>query len=442
VAGVSVTDGRSVVRTGADGQYELVSSGDRPFVYLSVPAGYHIPTRSNGTAQLYQPLRPGPAGEAEASFALTRSSAPDAHHRFLLLADPQTQNMREVKLFQEETVPDVRALVGAEPATPTFGIGCGDLMFDDLSLYPEYERAVQGMGIPFFQAVGNHDLNQDARTTEASTATFARHFGPDHYSFDRGAVHYVVLNDVFWHGAGYVGYLPDEQLAWLRADLASVEAGRPVVVALHIPALSRNFSRKGEKSPPVGGAVQNREALYRLLEPYKAHLLSGHTHESEHVFEGGVHEHVHGTVCGAWWSGPICYDGTPNGYAVYDVRGEDVRWTYKATGHPLDHQLRVYPHGADAEAPDQIVANVWNWDPEWKVVWYEDGERKGAMVRRNGFDPLSVQLHRGADQPPLRPWVEPQPTDHLFYAPASRRAREVRVEATDRWGRTYSAVAG
>jgi hypothetical protein len=202
-----------------------------------------------------------------------------------------------------------------------FGIGCGDLMFDNLSLFPEYERAVQGMGVPFFQVVGNHDLNFEGRTDEASVQTFMKHFGPEYYSFNRGAVHYVVLNDVFWHGAGYIGYLTADQLAWLEADLAGVEPGSPVVVALHIPALGTHFRRVGERRPNVGGAVQNREALYRLLEPYKAHVLSGHTHESEHVFEGGVHEHVHGTVCGAWWSGPICYDGTPNGYGVYEVRG-------------------------------------------------------------------------------------------------------------------------
>ncbi len=442
LGGVRVTDGRTVVRTGADGGYELVSDAGRPFVYLSVPAGYQIPVGPAGTARLHRPLRPNAAGDAEAAFALARLAAPDDRHRLLLLADPQTQNLREVRQFQRETVPDVRALVAAAPGVPTFGIGCGDLMFDDLALYPEYERAVRDMGVPFFQAVGNHDLDQAARTSEASTATFAGRFGPEYYSFDRGAVRYVVLNDVFWHGAGYLGYLPAEQLAWLKADLADLEPGRPVVVALHIPALSRLYSRERAKAPPVADAVQNREALYRLLAPYKAHLLSGHTHASEHVFEGGVHEHVHGTVCGAWWSGPICHDGTPNGYGVYDVRGEEVRWTYKATGHPPDHQLRVYPPGADPAAPGQIVANVWNWDPEWRVVWYEDGERKGAMTRRTGLDPLSVSLHSGADRPPLRPWVDPQPTDHLFYAPASPRAREVRVEAADRWGRRYSAVLG
>ncbi len=177
-----------------------------------------------------------------------------------------------------------------------------------------------------------------------------------------------------------------------------------------------------------------------MLEPYQAHVISGHTHESEHVFEGSVHEHVQGTACGAWWTGPICNDGTPSGYGVYEARGEELRWRYKATGHPDDHQLRLYQRGIDPAAPDEIVANVWDWDPAWTVAWYEDGMRKGLMARRVGTDPLSERLHRGDDLPPPRPWVEPAPTNHLFYVPVSADAGEIRVEATDRFGHTYSAV--
>lgn len=55
------------------------------------------------------------------------------------------------------------------------------------------------------------------------------------------------------------------------------------------------------------------------------------------------------------------------------------------------------------------------------------------------LDPWSVQLHTGPDLPPRRPWVEPIRTDHLFYAPVSKEAGEIRVEAVDRFGGVYSA---
>jgi hypothetical protein len=359
----------------------------------------------------------------------------------LLLPDVQTENAWEMARFHELSVPDVSATVASLGDRHAFGIACGDIMFDDLSLYPEYERGVQRMGIPFFQVVGNHDLDFDGPFDEASTTTFSRHFGPRYYSFDRGAVHYLVLDDVLYHGEGYIGYLERDQLAWLEEDLAHVEAGRTVIVALHIPVQGSGYVRNGEERPGVSVSVNNRDALYRLLEPYCAHVLSGHTHENDHNRAGGVHEHVSGTVCGAWWSGPICGDGTPHGYSVYEVDGEEVRWRYKGSGHAAEHQMRAYLPGADSSAPQELVANVWDADDAWRVDWYEDGVRRGRMARRVGHDPASLRIHAGDALPPRRTWVEPY-RRWLYYAPASPDAREIRVEATDPFGRTYSAPAG
>lgn len=441
VAGVSVSDGLGVVATDRDGRFELRSSSDRDFVWCSVPSGYRIPVGPTGTGRFHHAVAPSRGGELDALFELEPLEEGDERHAMLLLPDIQTQDRWEMERFHEQTVPDVLDTVRALGGRHAFGIACGDIMFDDLSLYPEYERGVRRMGIPFLQVVGNHDLDQEARTDEASTATFSRHFGPRYYSFDRGAVHYVVLDDVLWHGAGYIGYLERDQLAWLEADLARVEAGRPVIVALHIPVLGTAHVRGFTPRPGVSNSVNNREALVRLLEPYRAHVVSGHTHENDHNWILGLHEHVSGTVCGAWWSGPICGDGTPNGYSVYEVDGEEVRWRHKSTGLGSGHQLRAYLPGADPRSPEELVANVWDADEGWTVVWYEDGERRGRMARRVGHDPVSSRIHAGDQMPPRRTWVEPY-ARWLYYAPASPEAREIRVEATDRFGRTYAAMAG
>ena len=444
VAGVAVTDGRSVVQTADDGSFALDASTRQPFVSISVPSGYRIPQNETGTARFYQPL-PDTGPSAEATFDLTALDRSDEAHAFVVLADPQTQTDAEMQQFHDTSVPSVRQTVADLGDRPVFGVGCGDLMYDDLSLFPEYERAVSRMDVPFWQVVGNHDLDFAANTDAGSTATFERHFGPRYYSFNRGAVHYVVLDDVFWPGSDgfgsdtddYVGYIDAVQLAWLEQDLALVEDGRPVVVFMHIPALSTAYTRTDRDTPGTRGQVKNRNALYALLEPFDAHLIAGHVHENEHRFNAGRHEHVVGTVCGAWWSGPICYDGTPSGYAVYEVNGDAVQWRYQSTGQPADHQMRVYPKGADPNAPDEMVANVWDADPEWTVVWYEDGIRKGRMARRTGTDPLSEEMHRGPEKPKKRTWVDPLRTRHLYYAPVSDDARTLRVEATDRFGRTY-----
>ena len=431
-----VSDGLATAATDTDGYFELVSDTARRWVSLTLPAGHRVPTHETGTARLYRPIADR-GDEMAVAFDLEPRLDDDTRHSFLLLADPQTETDWEMGRLHAETVPDVQATIGAMDR-PVFGVACGDIMYDNLGLYPQYERAVAAMGVPFFQVVGNHDLDFDGGSDVASTLTFQRHFGPGHYSFEMGDVHYVVLDDVFWHGAGYIGYLTAEALTWLASDLSHVEPGRTVVVFLHIPVLPGSYERRGQRRPDPSVSVTNREALYPILEPYDAHVLSGHTHESEHPRHGGLREHVNGAVCGAWWSGDICYDGTPNGYGVYDVRGERLSWRYKATGRPADHQLRVYPVGADPEAPDELVANVWFADEDWSVVWYEGGDRRGLMARRVGFDPLAVALHAGEEKPSHRPWVDPVPTGHMYYAPADPAA-DVTVEATDPFGRTFAA---
>jgi hypothetical protein len=428
IANVAVSDGRTVVATASDGTFELVTSSQREFVRITVPAGYRVPTNPCGTARFYTPVA------EQAVFELERLPASDEKHTLLALGDIQTRDREEMGWFHERSVPDILGTIREQGDRHVLGIALGDLMFDHLDLYPEYERAVQALGVPFYQLIGNHDLDQEAGVDEDSTRTFTSRFGPRYYSFDRGAVHYVVLDDVFWNGEGYLGYLDADQLAWLAADLALVEKGRTVVVAAHIPVHGSHDVRQGRRKPTPTMSVTNRDILYRLLEPYRAHVLAGHTHESEHLFHHGLHEHVAGAICGAWWSGPICADGTPNGYAVYEVAGEELRWRYKSVGFPADHQIR-----AERSADGTVLANVWDWDPKWEVVLYENGSRRGAMTREDGRDPESVRLHQGPDLPPRVKWVEPYVTSHLFRARPSDGARDLVVEATNRWGRKFTA---
>ncbi len=437
--GVVVSDGRITAVTRPDGSYELVSAGDRPFVFVSPPSDAVLPIDQHGALRLFRPLTPAGRGGVAADFDLERRAVPATRHAFLVLADPQTQSLEETAMLHAETVPDVVETVAGFGDTPVFGVGCGDLMFDNLELFPEYQRAIGRMGVPFAQVVGNHDLDFSSPTDEGSTATFQWHFGPTYYSYNVGQVHYVVLDDVFWNGTNYFGYIDDVQLNWLAADLGVVKAGSTVVVFAHIPFVSSQYRRRGESSPSPGVSVSNRQAVLRLLEPFEAHIVAGHTHELEHARLDAAHQHVSGAVCGAWWSGPICADGTPNGYHVFEADGGVLRWRYKSTGLPADHQIRVYAKGSDPAAPDEIVANVWDHAAGWEVFWFEDGERKGSMGRRIGLDPDSVRLHAGPELPPRRPWVNPWQTEHLFFAPVSSGTRRVTVEALDPWGRRYAS---
>jgi Icc-related predicted phosphoesterase len=438
VKGVVVSDGVSAVGTKSDGTFELIASAQQPHVFMSLPSGHEIPTNATGTARFYAPIVHDKSS-MNVDWNLVRSNSFDDEHGFLQLADPQTLDAADMERFHNETVSDMQSTLRSLGTKPMFAVGCGDIMFNDLKLFPRYEEAIKKIGIPGFQVLGNHDIEFAAATDEESAATFLQYFGPSYYSFNKGEIHYVVLDDVFWHGNDYIGYIEEAQYDWLKADLSFVEKGKPVVVFTHIPPYNEQHVRMNEKKPGNRSVVVNRDALFRLLEPYTTHIIVGHMHETEHLVHHGSRIHVCGAVCGAWWTGDICFDGTPNGYGVYDVKGSQLRWRYKSTGQSFDHQMRLYAKGSDPKRPDEIIANVWDATNDWKVVWYEDGERKGEMTKGRGLDPLSVKLHAGADLPVKHKWVDPITTDHLFYAKVSSSAREVIVEATDKWERVYKA---
>ena len=448
IGNVAVTDGYTIVKTDKDGKYELTAHPSAEFVYISVPSGYHIPER-RWIADFYRPL----GHSLDNDFKLEKLSVDDLRHNFVVWADTQMISKKDVEQLMSQSVPDLQDLLKSYPkGTLWHGIGCGDLVWDHFELFGDYKEAVDLCGIPFYNVIGNHDMDLDARTDDKSDMTFREHFGPTYYSFNRGEIHYVVLDDVFFIGVDkkYIGYLTEHQLAWLEQDLATVKHGSTVVVSLHIPT-NTGAARRDKKEEEFGGTVSNRKQLYKLLAHYKVHLMSGHTHFNDNWEEGDMMEHNHGTVCGAWWTGPICGDGTPSGYGVYEVDGAEIKWYYKSTGMDRNKQLRIYAPGTakqgpgngastplnGAAGPDELVVNVWNWDHKWKVEWFEDGVSKGPMEQRVAYDPWAVELYAGPELPKKHKFVDPFLTDHIFFAKASAGVKKIMVRATDRFGNVY-----
>ena len=86
------------------------------------------------------------------------------------------------------------------------------------------------------------------------------------------------------------------------------------------------------------------------------------------------------------------------------------------------------------------MAKVWNWDPYWTVVWYEDGRYRGAMQRIQIADP-DYAAHLDSLKTAGRKLAKSQHSrvsDFYFKACPSASAQTIEVVATDRFGRRYS----
>lgn len=439
LAGVVVSDGYSCTATDSDGNYELYARPDSRFVFVSTPAGYLPDVKEGSIPVFYKEI----AGSDNYDFILKKNHLDDTDHVCIVQSDVQVISAENVRSYGK-LLGDIVAYKSGISGKDVFGIDCGDIVGDMPSLLPLYKRTASRIGMPVYRAIGNHDMNYYGRSFETSYTRFEDNFGPKAYSFNRGKVHYIVIDNNFYVGRDYfyMGYIDERTLAWLENDISYVPKGSTVMVAMHIPTRltpdQRPFTYDYDN---MGGQTSNASALYGILEGYNAHIISGHMHYNLNVcFTDNLMEHNTAAVCGTWWCADVCLDGTPAGYAIYTVEGDDVKWIYKGFGHPETYQARAYLPGASSECPDCVVANVWNYDPEWKVELLEDGKVSCVMEQYSGFDPYAERMCRDKDR--IRfDWIGPTATGHLFRARPSNPAARIEVKITDRFGNVYKVPA-
>src|SRR5690606_37222084 len=119
---------------------DFVSNNQEDFVYLSLPSGYEIPKLQNGAAAFFKKLDKEKS-EVSLSFELNPLTESDENHHFLVLADTQIQNDYEAEQLLTVAAPDIAQTVNDIGAANIFGIGCGDLVFDKLHMFKDYNDA-------------------------------------------------------------------------------------------------------------------------------------------------------------------------------------------------------------------------------------------------------------------------------------------------------------
>lgn len=435
LANVVVTDGYDCVQTDGNGEYSLSKHSDARYISVSTPAGYLVENKDKTIPQFYKPIALE-TSEGDYDFVLQKNPLDDTHHVFTVQADVQVTSEKDIEGYGPLLKDMIDHLEPFRGKIDVFGFDVGDMVGDSPWLFPSYINQVSQVDLPIYRAIGNHDMTYGGRTYEYSYQKFEELFGPIYYSFNKGQAHYIVLNNCFYVNRDYqyIGYIDERTFAWMEKDLAYVSEDRPVFVLMHIPSC---LTKELKWNTLIQDETSNAAGLYEILKPYQAHIISGHTHFNLNVcFNDRLMEHNTAAVSGIWWKAPICMDGTPVGYGVYDVKGSQVNWYYKSSGFPKEYQMRVYGTGISEEYPKDIIANVWNWDEQWKVEWYENGKRMGKMERYTGYDPEAKEIC--ADKKRVEyDWIAPVPTEHLFHATPKDPKAEITVKVIDRFGNVY-----
>ena len=445
IEGVVVSDGYSVVATDAKGVYQIVRNANAKHVFISSPAGYEIPVQSGfGSYQgIYQAANSTSGSSTKpyrADFTLTKLAQSDK--RFLLfgLGDPQPDNAEHIKRFRTEAVPDIKKIKSAY-SIPAVGIALGDILGKgDAQTFTSMKRAMGETDVPFFTTIGNHDKSSVDYTGD----TYRDVLGPRWYSFNRGEVHFVAMDDIIFTGKDYTGGFTDEQVQWLEKDLSFVPTSKMIVLYYHIPLRDNTGYR-------------NRQKVLDMISKYKnPTLMCAHTHyfQPYHMRSHKIFERIHGGTCGYFWRSNCGGDGAPNGFMVYEIDGTEFVDTYfKASQRPDTHQIRLYRGDAVFAGPyatykydlgaDVVVANVFTAGMDgttWKAELSEDGGKTWSamsQIAQSYGDRWIRGYHIGVAHHPVESGTSP--CYHQYqYKLKNAAATAIKVRATDGFGHVYT----
>ncbi|WP_289021319.1 calcineurin-like phosphoesterase family protein [uncultured Salegentibacter sp.] len=416
IPNVSVTNGEDVVLTNEKGEYKLPASNDF-IISVIKPSGYNYPVDENNLPLFYynHKLKGSPnlryAGvevtgdlPQELNFPLIKNEKEKENFSALIFGDPQMYNEAQVAYFEKGLISEVK-----RNKNIVFGISLGDLVGDDLDLFDPYINAVSKLDLPWYNVIGNHDLNFDVDRDEDSDETFEKYFGPPNYAFNYGKVHFIVLDDILYpdprDNKGYWGGFREDQLNFIENDLKHVPKDHLIVISVHIPF-----------SEPKGDVFrdEDRQRLFEILKDFPNTLsLSAHTHIQRQDYfkkeDGWLGEKPHhhfnvGTTSGDWYSGKLndkgvpistMRDGTPKGYAIINFEENKYTIDYQVAGESEDYRMQIFSPkvvAKDKNTKAGIFVNYFMGSENDKVEYRVDDGKWSRMKYVEEYDPTYVAM--------------------------------------------------
>lgn len=220
MAGVSVSDGRNVVKTDENGRFTLEGYHKSRFVTVTTPSGYVADS-------YYQHVE---KDKESYDFRLTPNEGMGSEtHSFIQVADSEIGEGGV-----GPWIDSIHAMV--EQQNPAFIVHTGDICYEAGLKRHIQDMNSENMGVPVYYVIGNHDYVDGKYGEEL----FESIYGPVWYSFEVGNIHYVVTP--FQNGADYKsGYNENDRWRWLANDLANTDPNMKVVMFNHTDSPSDDY---------------------------------------------------------------------------------------------------------------------------------------------------------------------------------------------------------
>eukprot|EP00455_Lapot_gusevi_P001737 TRINITY_DN10669_c0_g1_i2.p1 TRINITY_DN10669_c0_g1~~TRINITY_DN10669_c0_g1_i2.p1 ORF type:complete len:290 (-),score=63.37 TRINITY_DN10669_c0_g1_i2:204-1073(-) len=221
---------------------------------------------------------------------------------FLQLADPQFGFFHDSRHWEDDIALSEEAVRHINRLRPRFAVVCGDWTHA-FPGEPEYLPQMQDIkrvfskidqSIPLVCVCGNHDVGN--RPTAHSIDSYRQHFGDDYFAFWVGGCRCIVLNSQLYSNATGAPQLQQQQVDWLRQELASLQGpDRPahIFVFQHIPWF---LQQADEENDYFNIEKQLRlQVLEELHQAGVTGIFCGHYHRNA----GGLYKNMPQVVTSA-----------------------------------------------------------------------------------------------------------------------------------------------
>ena len=283
---VAVSNGVDIVLTDENGAYQIPVSDDA-VIFVIKPRDWVTPLSEDNLPQFYYLHKPNgypenftykgvePTGAlpAEINFPLYPEESAESY-KMVVFGDPQPYNIEQVDFLADDIISE---LIGRHELE--FGITMGDIVGNDLNLFSPINQAVAKLGIPWYNVMGNHDINYMAPNDKLSDETYASVYGPATYAFVYGDVHFIVVDNVIHESVvgskKYVGGLRPDQFEFVSNYLKMVPKNHLLVLNMHIPLVQHGESFR----------QSDQKKLFDLLKDFPHTLsISAHSHVHNNKF--------------------------------------------------------------------------------------------------------------------------------------------------------------
>jgi 3',5'-cyclic-AMP phosphodiesterase len=203
------------------------------------------------------------------------------------------------------------------------------------SLYNLYLTQIQRFSMPVHTGIGNHEIfgigNPGILPENPlyGKKMYESKIGRRYYTFSHKGWKFFMIDDIKNTETGhrYIGLIDEEQMTWLKNELAVTDSITPIVICSHIPFVSslKKFEIGSLSGNNENDGIANSVDFFNLFNHHNLKLvLQGHFHFLEVLYTNDTY-YITGPSMTARWGNKYT---KKSGLLLFTTKGNDLTWKF------------------------------------------------------------------------------------------------------------------